>query len=107
MRPGGATRSCGAQTEISRDYITSLELFAERWNLPRGDLATIPGRIGEMAAAAEEREIREGMITREKALELIYEENKPRYNSLKWYLEIVGLDFESTIRKINLISKHY
>ena len=52
-------------------------------------------------------QIREGMITREKALELIYEENKPRYNSLKWYLEIVGLDFESTIRKINLISKHY
>ena len=36
-----------------------------------------------------------------------YDENKPRYNSLKWYLEIVGLDFESTIRKINLISKHY
>ena len=46
-------------------------------------------------------QIREGMIKREKALKLIYEENQPRYNSLKWYLEILGLDFESTIKKIN------
>ncbi|NCP85437.1 MAG: hypothetical protein GW823_11215 [Bacteroidetes bacterium] len=41
------------------------------------------------------------MITREKALELVYEENKPRYNSLKWYLEIIGLDYETTIKQIN------
>jgi len=41
------------------------------------------------------------MITREKALELDYEENKPRYNSLKWYLEIIGLDYETTIKQIN------
>ena len=46
-------------------------------------------------------QIREGMITREKALELVYEENKPRYNSLKWYLEIIGLDYETTIKQIN------
>ena len=48
-------------------------------------------------------QIREGMINRTEALDLIYEENKPRYNSLKWYLEIVGLDFESTINTINQI----
>ena len=48
-------------------------------------------------------QIREGMITRQRALELIYDENKPRYNSLKWYLEILGLDFESTIKRINSI----
>ncbi len=52
-------------------------------------------------------QIREGMITREKALELIYEENKPRYNSLKWYLEIIGLDYESTINRINNIPHLY
>ena len=52
-------------------------------------------------------QIREGMISREKALELIYEENKPRYNSLKWYLEIIGLDFESTIKNINKINCLY
>lgn len=52
-------------------------------------------------------QIREGMISREKALELVYEENKPRYESIKWYLEIIGLDFEATINKINSIPKLY
>jgi asparagine synthetase B (glutamine-hydrolysing) len=52
-------------------------------------------------------QIREEMITREEGLKLIYEENKPRYNSLKWYLEILGLDFESTIKRINEIPRHY
>lgn len=52
-------------------------------------------------------QIREGLITREKALELIYDENKPRYESIKWYLETIGLDFEDTITKINGIKKLY
>ena len=52
-------------------------------------------------------QIREGMLTREKAIQLVNEENKPRYESLKWYLEIVGLDFENTIRRINQIPKLY
>lgn len=52
-------------------------------------------------------QIREGMITREEALEIVYEENKPRYNSLKWYLEIINLDFETTIKTINKIKRHY
>lgn len=52
-------------------------------------------------------QIREGMISRERALELVYEENMPRYNSLKWYLEIIGLDFENTINRINQIQRLY
>ncbi len=52
-------------------------------------------------------QIREGMITREEALELIYKENEPRYNSLKWYLEIINLDFEKTIKTINNIKRRY
>lgn len=47
------------------------------------------------------------MISREEALELIYIENKPRYNSLKWYLEIIGLDYETTIKRINEIPRLY
>lgn len=46
-------------------------------------------------------QIREGMLTREEGLKLVYDENKPRYNSLKWYLEIIGLDFRDTIAKVN------
>jgi glutamine---fructose-6-phosphate transaminase (isomerizing) len=52
-------------------------------------------------------QIREGMLTREKGLELINEENRPRYPSIKWYTEILGLDFTSTIKQINNIPKLY
>ena len=52
-------------------------------------------------------QIREGMITREKGLKLVFDENKPRYNSLKWYLEIIGLDFVNVIKKINKIPRLY
>lgn len=52
-------------------------------------------------------QIREGLITREKALKEIHEENMPRYETLKWYLDIVGLDYENTIGVINKIPKLY
>ena len=52
-------------------------------------------------------QIREGMISREEALRKIYEENQPRYNSLKWYLEIVSLDYERVIKTINNIPRLY
>jgi asparagine synthetase B (glutamine-hydrolysing) len=52
-------------------------------------------------------QIREGMMAREDGLRLVEAENHPRYASLKWYTEIVGLDFESTIKRINAIPKLY
>lgn len=52
-------------------------------------------------------QIREGMLTREEALKLINEENQPRYESIKWYLEILGLSFENVIERINKIPKLY
>ncbi len=52
-------------------------------------------------------QIREGLISREEALKRVNEENIPRYETIKWYLEIVGLDFESTINRINRIPKIY
>lgn len=50
-------------------------------------------------------QVREGMLSREEALKLVYEENKPRYNSLKWYLEIIGLDFQETISMVNKMKR--
>ncbi len=52
-------------------------------------------------------QIRERMITRDDGLRLINEENKPRYESLRWYLEIIGMDYENVINKINKIPKLY
>jgi hypothetical protein len=52
-------------------------------------------------------QIRENMMTRENALKLIEEENQPRFASIKWYLDILGLNFTSTINTINKIPKLY
>ena len=34
-------------------------------------------------------------------------DNKVRYETLRWYLEIIGLDFKEVIEKINKIPKLY
>jgi hypothetical protein len=52
-------------------------------------------------------QIREGMMTRERGIELIKSDNQPRYESIKWYCEIVGIDYESTIKRVNAIRKLY
>jgi hypothetical protein len=46
-------------------------------------------------------QVREGDITREEALRLVEEENTPRYPNLKWYLDVVGVDFATAIKAIN------
>ena len=52
-------------------------------------------------------QIREGQISREEALELVQDENRPRYQNLRWYLDALGMDFASVIKAINQIPKLY
>jgi len=52
-------------------------------------------------------QIREGMLIREKGLQLIEEDNLPRYETLRWYLEIIDLDFEKVLKVVNKIPKLY
>lgn len=52
-------------------------------------------------------QIREGQITREEALQLVMDENRPRYQNIRWYLDAVDMDFESTIKVINNVPKAY
>jgi glutamine---fructose-6-phosphate transaminase (isomerizing) len=52
-------------------------------------------------------QIREGDITRDEALRLVEEENTPRYPNLKWYLDVVGVDFTRAIEAINRAPKLY
>lgn len=52
-------------------------------------------------------QIREGMISRELALKLAETENLPRFETIRWYLEIIGIDFQEAIKKINGILKLY
>lgn len=52
-------------------------------------------------------QIREGQISREEALVRVNDENQPRYPNIKWYLDAIGIDFESTIKTINAIPRLY
>jgi glucosamine--fructose-6-phosphate aminotransferase (isomerizing) len=52
-------------------------------------------------------QIREGQMTRERALELVENENQPRYQNIRWYLDTLGLEFEMVIKIVNNIKKLY
>ena len=52
-------------------------------------------------------QIREGQISRERALELFNVENQPRYQNIRWYLDTLGMDFTSVIKTINNMQQLY
>lgn len=52
-------------------------------------------------------QINEGVMTRERALELVFAENRPRYESLKWYFDTIGVDMEKAIDVVNKMPKLY
>ena len=52
-------------------------------------------------------QVREGDLTREEALRLVEEENTPRYPNLKWYLDVVGVDFADAINAVNRAPRLY
>jgi hypothetical protein len=52
-------------------------------------------------------QIREGDLTREQALEMVHEENAPRYQNIKWYLDVLGFDFTDVITRVNRIPRMY
>jgi glutamine---fructose-6-phosphate transaminase (isomerizing) len=52
-------------------------------------------------------QIREGMLTRDEGMALAEKENIPRYETIKWYLDILGLDYKDSIKRINEIPRLY
>lgn len=52
-------------------------------------------------------QIRENQITREEALTLVEDENQPRYENIRWYLDALGMDFHEVIKVINNIPRLY
>jgi hypothetical protein len=53
------------------------------------------------------RQIREGLLSREEALLLVNEENKPRYEALQWYFDMVGLDGDEVLTVVDKVKKLY
>ena len=50
-------------------------------------------------------QVREGDLTREDALKLAYDENKPRYQNIRWY-DCINLDFEKVIKELIRYQKY-
>lgn len=107
------------------DYIPWEEEKLEKILIEEYDWETDPGtkttwRIGDGTAAFynyiyyvvagftendtfRSNQIREGLLTREKALEKTIAENQPRWDSIQWYCNTINVDFESVVNTINLI----
>ncbi|WP_341364854.1 hypothetical protein P8T57_05630 [Thalassospira sp. SN3W] len=52
-------------------------------------------------------QIREGQISRSEAIELVNDENRPRYQNIRWYLDSLGMDFREVIQTVNNIPRMY
>ncbi len=52
-------------------------------------------------------QIREGLITRSKAITLSRDENLPRYENIDWYLRAINVPFKYAISKINRMTNLY
>ena len=50
-------------------------------------------------------QIREGDLTRAEALALVRDENRPRYANIRWYLDVIGVDFRDAIEVVNRIPR--
>jgi hypothetical protein len=51
--------------------------------------------------------IREGVLSREKALEITQRDNFPRFDSIKWYCDSIDIDMISTLDRITKAPKLY
>lgn len=52
-------------------------------------------------------QIREGMMSRDMALEKVIEDNKPRWESLDWYAKTIGFNLDEALIKIHNIPRLY
>lgn len=52
-------------------------------------------------------QIREGKLQRERALDLVYSDNQPRWESLEWYFKTIGMDMDIVLKRINGMKRLY
>lgn len=100
------------------------ELITNEYNWEKAIDTTTTWRIGDGTAAFynyvyftvagfsehdtfRSNQIREGAITREQGMNFILQENNPRFPTIKWYLDIIGMNFEEVIPIVNRIPKLY
>jgi len=83
-----------------------------QWRMGDGHTAFIDYIYHTIAGFSEfdnfrSNQIREGLMTRETAMELLKEDNKPRVAMLRDFSQLVGFNLEDVLLKINTIPKLY
>ena len=52
-------------------------------------------------------QIREGMLDRGTALELVYQDNQPRFDAMRWYFDVIHVNMADALDRICQIPKRY
>ncbi len=52
-------------------------------------------------------QIREGKLKRDEAMKIVREENKPRFDSIEWYAQVVSVDANRLVSTINRAPRQY
>lgn len=52
-------------------------------------------------------QIREGLLSRKQALEIVSRENKPRYSAIQWYMSMIGVNGDRVLSTIDKVEKRY
>ena len=52
-------------------------------------------------------QIREGMLTRDEAIRLVERDNQPRFDSMQWYFDTIGLSMADALKIIQKIPRLY
>lgn len=53
------------------------------------------------------RQVREGILNRDRALELVFGENAPQYENLKWYFDTLELDGDAVLEVVDGMERLY
>lgn len=88
------------------DVFDYIEVFCNRTRR-HNHLGQVSPEHFKRASVGTCNQIREGILTRERGLEMVRVENRPRWKSIRWYCDTIRVDFEQAIRRINLIPKLY
>lgn len=52
-------------------------------------------------------QVREGMLDRETALALVYRDNQPRFEAMKWYFDAINVNMANALERVCKIPKRY
>ena len=112
MRHEGLLPDVVTMSQKEYGWETNKTYGANQWRMGDGQTA-FTNYIGYTVAGFSEfdnfraHQVREGLLTRDEALELVAIDNRPRYQTLEYFAHLVGLNLDDVLARINSIPKMY